>query len=246
MVYNYAHTVQNQTTNGVPPSIYYPVPFPVIEYTWYRVTPVGYNVSVNGTDIAHVPFSAIPASNGARTWGFGAFQDQAEYFQDVFVTSENGTLLYSNPMTSSDILPEYDGAKRDRVVRIGDFFHTPRTVGATTNRINLIEGTISQVFGTQCLLRGLNDYEDEFLRAVGDYYYLTENTQFLSQYWKQKTALVTSRLPSINPITGLQTTGGFNGPANGTATSALTVLALQGIAPIANALGEVQDLGHKT
>ena len=52
-------------------------------------------------------------------------------------------------------------------------------------------------------------------------------------------ALVTSRLASIHPITGLQTTRGFNGPANGTATSPLTALGLQGIAPIANALGEV-------
>ena len=32
---------------------------------------------------------------------------------------------------------------------------------------------------------GLNDFQDEFLRTVGDYYHLTGNTQFLSQYWNQ-------------------------------------------------------------
>ena len=120
MIYNYAHTIQNQTTNGVPSNIYYPVPFPVIENTWYRVTcsimPVGYNVSVNGTNITHVPFSAIPASNGAGTWGFGALQDHAAYFKDVVVASENGTLLYSNPITSSDILAKYGVDTNDQSV----------------------------------------------------------------------------------------------------------------------------------
>ena len=103
--------------------------------------------------------------------------------------------------------------KRDRLVWIGDFFHTPRTVGATSSQIDLIEGTISQVFGTQLTsgrytgyvsidsqlgsrpeykvaftdqsCGGLNDFQDEFLRTVGDYYHLTGNTQFLSQYWNQ-------------------------------------------------------------
>lgn len=120
MVYNYAHTIQNQTTNGVPSNIYYPVPFTVIENTWYRVTcsitPVGYNVSVNGTNIAHFPFSAIPTSNGAGTWRFGVLKGYAAYFRDVVVTSENWKLLYSNPTTSSDILSEYSVDTNDQSV----------------------------------------------------------------------------------------------------------------------------------
>jgi glycogen debranching enzyme len=88
--------------------------------------------------------------------------------------------------------------------------------------------------------QGLNDYQDLFLRAIGDYYQLTGNAAFLRQYWDQIKFLVASRLATISPANGLQTTGGFNGPGNGTATSALTVLALQGIVPIANAFGDTE------
>lgn len=41
---------------------------------------------------------------------------QQAYFKDVVVSLENGTLLYSNPMTSSDILSEYGVDTNDQSV----------------------------------------------------------------------------------------------------------------------------------
>lgn len=163
-----------------------------------------------------------------------------------------------------------DGAKRDRLVCIADYFHTPRTVGASTYRLDLIEGTIVNVLSTQLTsgryagyvsidaqlgtweqyitafrnqsYGGLNDYQDEFLVATGDYFHLTGNATFLHPFRGQLKTLMSSRLATIDSTTGLQTLGGLNGPANGTATSALTALALQGRIAIADALGDVEVL----
>lgn len=63
-------------------------------------------------------------------------------------------------MTSPSTLAEYgvaplstsvcmDGAKRDRLVWIGDFYHTQRIISATTDRKDYILGTIAYAFSFQ-------------------------------------------------------------------------------------------------
>jgi hypothetical protein len=93
------------------------------------------------------------------TFGFAPYQDQAAYFKDV-VISQNGSLLYENPMTSEDVLGEYaqlpldtslclDGGKRDRLVWTGDFYHTVNVVAASTALWDHLLGTIDFVFKRQ-------------------------------------------------------------------------------------------------
>ncbi|KAJ5732287.1 hypothetical protein N7493_003768 [Penicillium malachiteum] len=76
------------------------------------------------------------------------------------VFANNGTLIYSNPMTSDEILEEYavasnsyavclDGAKRDRAIWIGDFDHTARIIAASTGRFDFIKGMIEFEFDWQ-------------------------------------------------------------------------------------------------
>lgn len=74
--------------------------------------------------------------------------------------AENGTTLYTNDFMSASTLDEYgvntnkhsvclDGPKRDRLVWVGDFAHTVRTILATTNRVDFIQGTIQNTFEWQ-------------------------------------------------------------------------------------------------
>ena len=120
LVYNYGYTIQ-KTTNGNPPDTYYPVPFPVLEDVWYRVrcvmTPSGYENSMNGTSITLVTFNQADGPKLSGTWRFGAVQDQTAYFKDVVVTSQNGTILYSNDMRCPDILDEYGNTNDYSVFR---------------------------------------------------------------------------------------------------------------------------------
>lgn len=156
------------------PPLYYTNPVPISEDQWYRVSTIigtsGYNISVNGTQFAFVPYTTFQpylhsgfGSTDAITdgsWGFGPFMDQAAYFKDVEVVAQNGTTLYTNTLTSTDILPEYlaasnaeavclDGAKRDREIWIGDFAHTAKELAASTGRYDFIQSMIEFTFKRQ-------------------------------------------------------------------------------------------------
>jgi hypothetical protein len=154
--------------------LHYPNPFPIVENEWYRIsttiTPTAYNVSINGTQFASVPYTTFQpwvnqgfgGTNLITTgsWGFGPFMDQAAYVKDVEVIGQDGSTLYSNPLTSTDILAEYlvasnskavclDGAKRDREIWIGDFAHTTKELAVSTGRYDFIESMIEFTFDGQ-------------------------------------------------------------------------------------------------
>ncbi|KAG3129063.1 hypothetical protein PI126_g21125 [Phytophthora idaei] len=95
------------------------------------------------------------STTGDGAIGFGGWQDQASYVRSVKATSLNDSTktLYSNPMTDeSVVLPEFgvqsntyaaclDGAKRDRYIWLGDFYHTTRIMGVANSKPEQITGT---------------------------------------------------------------------------------------------------------
>ncbi|KAK5112254.1 hypothetical protein LTR62_004415 [Meristemomyces frigidus] len=218
----------------------------VNEEQWYNIsttlTASGYNVTLDGKPIAFVPVAEAAyyaasqrltsGSPTGGTFGFGPFQDEAAYVKDVLVTAANGTTLYQNNMTSEDVLIEYnvaslaksvcmDGAKRDRLVWIGEFYHTTRIILASTRRIDYILGTIAFEFERQLSdgpfagfvpidpqlgsrpenkdafmnqYGGLIDYQDLFLCAIGNSFRSTSDIANLSPYWTNIRALAKARL----------------------------------------------------
>lgn len=292
----FGFSIINQTILPSAPISHFPVSFDVVEDEWYRITTTissnGYNISVNDTHLVYIdsaqfqeyvnPSWGSPSTTDG-TWGFGPFLDQAAYFTAVEVTSSSGKTLYTNPLTSEDVLPEYrmaenrekvclDGAKRDRLIWIGDFAHTARILAASSGRYDFIQSMIEFEFDWQLThgagnglvpiqeamgdgwkyryayypsQYGENDYYILFLLTVGDYWGLTEDLDLMQQYWVNTKALVETLVDRfLNPASGLlaDPNDGLwftaQGAQNATAPTALFVIALQGLLPIATALGD--------
>jgi hypothetical protein len=170
VIATYGFSIVDFYLSSAPP-LYYSNPYPISENEWYRVSTTigssGYNISVNGTQFAFVPYTTLqPYVNAGfggtnlittGSWGFGPFMDQAAYVKDVEVVAQDGSVLYTNPLTSTDILEEYlvasnayavclDGAKRDREIWIGDFAHTARELAVSTGRYDFIQSMIDFTF----------------------------------------------------------------------------------------------------
>lgn len=174
LVAGYGFTLINQTIlNSAVPRMY-DIPAMTIENDkWYRIktsiNATGYAISVDDQLIAFVENqyfrSYIDSTWGSGSltdgnFGFGPYLSQAAYVRDVQVTAANGTLIYDNPLTSTDILQEYaiasneyamclDGAKRDRTVWIGDFAHTARIIAVSSGRYDFIKSMIEFEFDWQ-------------------------------------------------------------------------------------------------
>lgn len=174
LIIGHGYSLVNQSTLTSAPLSYFPLPFNLTEDEWHQIstaiTPDGYRVEVDGIHVTTFPFDIAKAYQSLYsyelevtdgTWGFGPYQDQVAIVADVQVTSQNGTLLYSNDMKREDILAEYgvqanqysfcsDGAKRDRLLWIGvDFLHAIKAIGASTNRLDFATGTIAAAFDWQ-------------------------------------------------------------------------------------------------
>ncbi|RDW67558.1 hypothetical protein BP6252_08954 [Coleophoma cylindrospora] len=292
LVTGYGFSLVNQTTLTSGPVTSQTLNMTINEDQWYEINTTissnGYKISINGTLVATISYdeaetwpSALfgPPSAVEGTWGFGPFQDQVAYVKDVSVFASNGTILYENPMTSTSILEEYgvapnqlplclDGSKRDRVVWLGDFVHTARTVLASTNRTDHIFGVVDFEFAFQIdsgtgagytptsapmgsspsykTLRypvnyAIDDYQIFFMVSLGDLYRTTGNLDLFKEYWNQTKLLSSAMLDKIDPITGLMGDTGsyfFSGAVNGTAPSALMVIALNQLVVVAEALGD--------
>ncbi|KAF3017037.1 hypothetical protein E8E14_000766 [Neopestalotiopsis sp. 37M] len=163
IVLGYGFAIVNVTTLTSYYLDFFNLPFKVEENTWNNVetilTKTGYMaVSVNGQQIFNKSLSdyyiggqTIPTSG---SFGFGGWQDQASLFKDVEVyDTTNGSLLYDNDLTDDSVLSEYgvsrntasiclDGPKRDRLVWLGDFYHTVRVLGASTGQFRAAKGTL--------------------------------------------------------------------------------------------------------
>ncbi|KAG8162548.1 hypothetical protein KVR01_008313 [Diaporthe batatas] len=147
----------------------FPVPFNVSEGSWYDLSTSlsqsgRLSVSVSQQPIFNVSlrdYNVGGTISTSGTFGFGAWQDQAAYVRNVVVTdTATGRRLYSNSMTSRDVLAEYgtqanvgsvclDGPKRDRAVWLGDFYHTARIIATSTSRNDLSRGTLQFLLDTQ-------------------------------------------------------------------------------------------------
>lgn len=251
IVFNNGWSIVNQTTLETPPNLQYPLNISVEENKWYRISTSigesGYRVLLDGEEIALVPLPASVAnprfsasSVHAGTWGFGGFQDQVSVFTNVTVTANNGTQLYQSDLKSNDTLVEYgvaplahsvclDGAKRDRLVWTGDFYHTVRVLSQTTARWDYILGSIdlvlsyqnpsgpfaglvpiSPALGTRPEYKaayagwsGLLDYQDLFLSGIAEYFRYTGDTEGMKSRWTQIKKIAEAKLAFIDPSTGL-------------------------------------------
>ncbi|KAK4550353.1 hypothetical protein LTR36_003320 [Oleoguttula mirabilis] len=293
LIFNYGWGIFNQTSAATGWNQYFELDEDVHEGQWYNIsttiTANGYNVTLDGKSLAFVPIdeaayyasSAYFGSGSATggTWGFGPSQDQEAYFKDVTVAAENSTLLYANSLLANSTLAEYnvapldtsvclDGAKRDRLVWTGDFYHTNRVIAASTLRYDYVLGTIKYILSWQrqsapykgfvhvdpmlgarpeyedvflSQYAALQDYQDLFLSGVGNYFRSSGDIAGLQPYWNQIKAQVTAQLASIDPLSGLMVvTNGyyFLGPSNGSAVTALGAHTLRKLVPLAQALGD--------
>ncbi|EOD51596.1 putative alpha-l-rhamnosidase protein [Neofusicoccum parvum UCRNP2] len=262
LVTNFGWSIVNQTTLITGPTIQYSVPFAVKEGEWYEVSTTintnGYAVSINGSDPIFVSneyslndWASTRGGSGDKTsgtWGFGPFQDQEAYVTDVVVEAPNGTILYQNDLTDASVVEEYgvadnthnvclDGAKRDRLVWTGDYAHTQRIIGASTNSSEFSTGTLSYAldwqapagssyagfsgmsaamgastkYGTDSAGYALIDYQFLFLVAFADYYQFTGDLAFLASHWSQLKTLVSALLLLVDSSSNLVTPGSIPG-----------------------------------
>lgn len=140
----------NQSTLPTPENQHFPVNKANREDTWYCVSTTiedtGYRVRLDGDNIVfmQLSFPAAPEDFGTPseyegTWGFGDVQEHLAHQKDVTITARNGSIIYSDLLTSEDTLAGYqvapldhsvclDGAKRDKLVWAGDVYHTVRVL----------------------------------------------------------------------------------------------------------------------
>lgn len=285
--FSYGWNLVNQSTLPTGPVVHYKVPVVVKENTWYeigtRLTSDSYVISIDGKQVAEVSMSeynrnypSAPASLTGSSFGFGPFQDQTAYFKDVTVIAANSTTIYSNKMTTDDVLYEYgvhentdnvclDGAKRDRLVWIGDFAHTARTLGTTTNRLEFISGVADFCFARQAPegfvpidgamgsrpipgsgASALQDYQAFFLNSVYDYYRSSGDLAFIRKYWPNIQKVMTYLLTFQDPTSKLLAGNSFFfiGPANGTAMTSLVTYALRHLVEMATDLGDSKSAAN--
>ncbi|KAJ4349506.1 uncharacterized protein N0V89_008122 [Didymosphaeria variabile] len=251
LIFNSGWSIVNQTSLLTPANQQFPLNISLEEGKWYRISTSieedGYRVRLDGEELALVP---LPPPNtsptfGSRSvyagsWGFGGYQDQVAVYTNVSVTSSNGTQIYQNNLTSNDTLVEYgvapldhsvclDGAKRDRLVWTGDFYHTVRVVAQTTARWDYILGSIDKVLGYQVssgpytgfvqispalgtrpeyleayqVPKGLIDYQDLFLAGIAEYFRYTGDTDALKARWSKIKKLAEAKLAFVDPFSGL-------------------------------------------
>jgi hypothetical protein len=252
LVFNSGWSLVNQSSLVTPENQYFTINKTIKEEIWYRVSTtieeIGYRVCLDGDEIVFVPLPS-PAAPGffgtlsryEGTWGFGGMQDQTTYFKNATVTARNGSIIYSNQLSSEETLAEYqvapldhsvclDGAKRDRLVWAGDFYHTVRVLALSSARFDYILGSIEYILSYQLDdgpytgfvpisanlgsrpqykelttggYTGLVDYQDLFITGIGEYFRYTGNVNALRPYWGQIKKLVTARLAFIDHVSGL-------------------------------------------
>ncbi|KAF5976847.1 alpha-L-rhamnosidase A [Fusarium bulbicola] len=261
------------------------IPFSVKEKTWYRIKTVldgkgKLEILVDGREVLKVDLTKYaPGGKPVSTtgpFGFGAWQDQAAYFRNVIAyDTANKSVIYRNPLTSPETLVEYgtqqnlgtvclDGPKRDRLVWLGDFYHTSRIIGASTGGFNYTRGTFDFLLQTQIRsgqiaiapylgydptktgtlslerVYGLDDYQLLGFLAFAHYIRQTNDLQYARKTWAQWEKQLSWLVSNINSTSGLADFGfTFLGAAQGGSLgSCATVETLNAAADIAEAIGK--------
>ncbi|KAH6646547.1 alpha-L-rhamnosidase [Truncatella angustata] len=246
------------------------------------------SVTLNDEEVIDVSLSEYytpSAISFTGSFGFGAWQDQGAYIRNVEVTdSANGTTLYTNPMTSADVLIEHgtqgnlgsvclDGPKRDRLVWLGDFYHTARIIGASTSRHDLIKGTLDFFLETQIAdgevnicpamgydpsitlpftikgrSYGLSDYQMLGLGSLYSYVRQTNDLVWLEENWPRWQSQAQWIIEQVNSTDGLiYVPSAFLGAASaGSAVSCLAVQSLREFSELAEAIGDTETQSRCT
>ncbi|KAJ5097361.1 glycoside hydrolase family 78 protein [Penicillium angulare] len=266
----------NQTTLDSQAVGSFPIPFEIQEEKWYDISTTLLNgsqlsVTIQGSQVLNISLADYGVSDqSAGSWGFGPYQDQIALVRNVNVHAKNGTLLYHNDMEHSDVLSEYgvqpntkavclDGAKRDRLVWMGDFFHTSRIIPVSTSRWDHVRGTLDYLLETQIstgqlniapqigynpsslksiptFYDGLEDYQVLGLLAFTGYFQRSGDIDWVRGVWPSFKKQISWMINQIDKETRLVGLGGFIGDANGTAISAAVVQSLKEAATVADAL----------
>lgn len=188
-------------------------------------------------------------------------------------------MLYQNSMPSPFVLNEYgvntnnkslclDGAKRDRLVWIGYFSQTARTLAYSTNMHNytayvldfmfswhMAEGPFSGLTPSSRPMNALSQYKDSYvpfdyalndyqmfgLIIYADYLAFTGDLELMRTHWSSAQTLISTFPQFFDPFSGLvagETAFYWTVPANGTAPPALVSIALDSMAHVAESLGD--------
>ncbi|KAF7891701.1 hypothetical protein EAF00_008003 [Botryotinia globosa] len=259
---------------------------PMKENTWYKVRTIldtanNLAVYIDDAEIFNTSLSSYYVGETpiqtAGTFGFGGWQDQVGYIKNVIVRDTfNQSLLYNNTMmTDTDlVLFEYgvhsnlqttclDGAKRDRLVWLGDFCHTSRIIPVTTSRNDHLKGTLNTFLdwqGENGLLPfappiGYNasgakqsfsfgpvlaDYQILGLISFSNYISSSNDLEFASQTWSNWQLQADWLIAQLSPDTGLPVfLSSFLGPSQGSADSCALVQALSQLVEVAMALNDL-------
>jgi hypothetical protein len=293
----YGVSFVNQTTLSSYQLDQFPVPCEVQEGTWYRVSTMvrsGYlSVSLNQSRLFNVSLDSYSSITGGTvsssgSFGFGAWQDQSAYIRNVTAWDTAGSVIYQNPMIDSDVvLPEYgvhdnyfptcvDGAKRDRLVWLGDFIHTSRIVGVSTGRNDHISGTFKQLLTYQLptgqlptapslgyspdidpaafAVEGsaflLPDYHILGLISFASYMEWSNDVTFAKENWNSWVSAVDWLVSYKSNSTGLIDLSTFRvtflGPPSGSAVNTAAVWAFQGMASVAAAVNDINSYNKWT
>ncbi|KAF5006986.1 hypothetical protein FDECE_6668 [Fusarium decemcellulare] len=169
----------------------------------------------------------------------------------LIVTSGWGQVNQTTLLTYGNIFPAcLDGPKRDRLIWLGDYYHTARIIGVSTARYDLERGTFESLLPTQlkngkfsiCAplgyeanttvlndVYGLDDYQ--LLGMLPLYFYVqsSNDVDFVRHDWA---------VGNISPDDGLvHLESAFTEPAEvGSAVSCLTIQALRSMAEVATAV----------
>ena len=196
----FGFSIINQAILPSATPVMYNISTPLQDNKWYRITTTieatGYNISVDGKPLVFVSNTPFQGSANAAwgsgsitagSFGFAPFLNHAAWYKDVKVTSQNGTVLYENGLTSDEVYAEYaiagndaavclDGAKRDREIWIGDYTHTGRSISVSSGRFDIMKSMIVYEFENQLMTGGgeglvpMQPYMGTRREYQGDYY----------------------------------------------------------------------------
>lgn len=281
----------------------YQVPFDVKENEWHDVKVVVNDAAENilyyldgslvmnatisefGYSTAQLTFYGY-TTTGAGAIGFGGWHDQAAYVRNVQVTDTQSSVVYSNPMTGEDVLGEFgmqpntrsvcmDGAKRDRLIWMGDFFHATRLVAVTNAKSELLKGTWEYAFewqsaegqypgfipisytspipdssvflfnaGTNSTFLAFPDYDILGMLGFVSYMEYFNDVDFAKDNWdsfKRAIAWLQSYQIDNGLIDLLDSHIVFLGAGAGVAVNAASVQCLNGMARVAEAIGDTES-----
>ncbi|KAL4159505.1 hypothetical protein PRNP1_000082 [Phytophthora ramorum] len=248
------------------------------------------NVTISDLGYSETQLSSQGYSTtGAGAIGFGGWQDQASFVRNVTAKSlgDSSNVLYYNPMTDDTVvLPEFgvqtntyaaclDGAKRDRYIWLGDFYHTTRIMGVANSKPEQITGTWEYLFdyqasngqypglmvmtyetpmptpgifmvnaGTDDAYFNFPDYDILGLIGFVSYMEYYDDVEFAKANWgslSNATAWLVSCQGSDGLINVTKYAVVFLGSGTGTAVNAASVQCLQGMAKVAEAVGDTDS-----